>query len=57
MQRLQVNRRSLLRTRLAEYARGALLQLALPLRDLVGMNVELLGQLGQAEANAIKKNA
>ena len=36
-----------LRKLLAEDARGALLQLALPLRDLVGMNVELLGQLGQ----------
>ena len=32
---------------LAEDARGALLQLALLLPDLVGMNVELLGQLGQ----------
>jgi hypothetical protein len=41
VQRLQVNRRGLVCSGLAEDARGALLQLALPLRDLVGMNVEL----------------
>jgi len=31
----------------AKYYQGALLEVALPLRNLVGMNVELLGELGQ----------
>ena len=47
MQRFEIDRRGLVRSGLAEDARDALLQLALPLRNLVGMDVELLGQLGQ----------
>jgi hypothetical protein len=48
VQRLHIDHRSLVRRGGgAEYARGAVQELGAPLRDLVRVNVELLGQLRQ----------
>jgi hypothetical protein len=49
MEYRQIHRRSLIVAAAlrAEHSRRALQKLRLPLGDLVGMNVELLSQLGQ----------